>query len=488
MITRLAQHLELKDSGIEWLGSVPEHWTIERLHRSVQGCFNGIWGNEPNGHDDLTCVRVADFDRVRRRVRLAKPTVRAIATAERKHRLMRNGDLLLEKSGGGDLQPVGIVILYDHNAEAVCSNFVARMQVACHYDPNFLVYLHSHLYSIGLNVRSIKQTTGIQNLDSSSYLRERVAFPPPAEQVAIAHFLEHIDDQIRCCIRGKENLIKLLKEQKYAIINHAVTRGLDSAIRLKDSGIEWLGDMPSHWAVRRLRNTCSMRVSNVDKHKRSDELPVRLCNYIDVYKNDRIHSELDFMHATATEDEIERFRLQRGDVLITKDSETWNDIGIPAVVEDSSDDLVCGYHLALLRPLPSYLNSAYLFNVLQTVSVSHQFHVAASGVTRFGLSHNAIKSIWIPVPPVAEQVAIASFLDRVNSDIDRAAESAQQEISLLAEYRTRLIADVVTGKLDVRQAVKYTQDEGIEPIFTRSEDAGTESTEDIGSEVLETET
>ena len=487
MNTKAAQYLDMTDSGVEWLGAVPEHWTIERLHRSVQGCFSGVWGDDPNGRDDLVCVRVADFDRERWQVRLTEPTVRAIVPAERNHRLLKDGDLLLEKSGGGDLQPVGVVVKYDHNAEAVCSNFIARMGVAPQYDSNFLVYLHSHLYAIRLNVRSIKQTTGIQNLDSSSYLREQVAFPPLSEQVVIARFLGNMDEKIQCHIRTQQKLVQLLKEHKCAIINHAVIRGLDPTVRLKHSGIKWLGYMPAHWSVRRLRNTSLMRVSNVDKHKRDDEQPVRLCNYVDVYSNDRIHSELNFMHATATRDEIERFRLRCGDVLITKDSETWNDIGVPALVEDSRDDLLCGYHLALIRPSPKHLNSVYLFRTLQSVQVSRQFHVAANGVTRFGLSRNAVNSVYIPVPPVAEQVAIASFLDRANSDIDEAIKSAQQEIALLGEYRTRLIADVVTGKLDVREAVNYTKEEFDEPSTADIEANRRHSPADIGSEVPETE-
>ena len=118
----------------------------------------------------------------------------------------------------------------------------------------------------------------------------------------------------------------------------------------KPSGVPWLGDVPDHWDIRRLRRVADMRVSNVDKHVREGELPVRLCNYVDVYKNDRITQETTFMRATASVDEIERFRLEPGDILITKDSETWDDIGVPALVTESADDLICGYHLALLRP------------------------------------------------------------------------------------------------------------------------------------------
>ncbi len=180
MIADLKPYPSMKDSGVQWLGAVPEHWDVRRLGTSVHGCINGIWGNDPNGREDLPCVRVAPyFDRVRLRVKLENPTLRAIAPNERNRRLLKQGDLLLEKSGGGNLQPVGVVILYDHDVEAVCSNFVALMLVSAHCDSSYLTYLHSHLYAIRLNVRSIKQTTGIQNLDSSSYLGEPVAFPFP---------------------------------------------------------------------------------------------------------------------------------------------------------------------------------------------------------------------------------------------------------------------------------------------------------------------
>ena len=130
MIAEFKPYPAMKPSGVEWLGEVPEHWDVRRLWASVHGCINGIWGNDPNGREDLPCVRVADFDRVRLRVRLAKPTLRAIAPGERSRRLLKKSDLLLQKSGGGKLQPVGVVMLYDHDAEAVCSNFVARMPVS----------------------------------------------------------------------------------------------------------------------------------------------------------------------------------------------------------------------------------------------------------------------------------------------------------------------------------------------------------------------
>ena len=205
---------------------------------------------------------------------------------------------------------------------------------------------------------------------------------------------------------------------------------LPAYLSYRPSGVEWLGDVPTHWEVRRLRTVAEMRVSNVDKHTREDEFPVRLCNYVDVYKNDRITEAVPFMNATASWDEIERFRLERNDVLITKDSESWDDIGVPALVTETADDLLCGYHLALLRPFEEVLG-AYLALTLRSRVVAYQFHVSANGVTRYGLTHAGIQSVRIPFPPLPEQRAIVRYLDYVDRRIRRYVAAKRKLIALV---------------------------------------------------------
>jgi type I restriction enzyme S subunit len=216
----------------------------------------------------------------------------------------------------------------------------------------------------------------------------------------------------------------------------------------KDSGVPSLGEVPQLWEVRRIRNVAEMRVSNVDKHTRDGEIPVRLCNYVEVYKHDHIRNEMPFMLATASQQEIERFRLKRGDVLITKDSEVWNDVGVPALVEQQADDLICGYHLALLRPLSDRMRGDYLFRTLQSTPAAYQFHVGANGVTRYGLSHGAIKSIWLSLPPVPEQAAIVRFLNHYDRKIRRYIRTKQKLIKLLEEQKQAIIHRAVTRGLD----------------------------------------
>ncbi len=221
----------------------------------------------------------------------------------------------------------------------------------------------------------------------------------------------------------------------------------------KPSGVPWLGDVPEHWDVRRLGTIAELRVSNVDKHTREDEIPVRLCNYVDVYKNDRITNSMPFMTATASKDEIKVFRLMRDDVLITKDSGAWDDIGVPALVAESAEDLLSGYHLALFRPFKEMLG-AYLSRTLQSKGVAHQFHVRANGVTRFGLTHVGIQSVRIPLPPFTEQAAIVRYLDHADRPIRRYVSTKRKLIALLEEEKQAIINQAVTRGLDPDVSLK----------------------------------
>ena len=171
-------------------------------------------GMNPTVSTDIACVRVADFDRLTFRVDIADPTLRSIEPRLAAARALHRGDLLLEKSGGGENQPVGAVVLYDHGIPAVCSSFVARVTVAAGFDARFLTYLHAALYSLRINTRHIKQSTGIQNLDSASYLGEATGLPPEPEQRAIAAFLDRETARIDALVAKKERLIELLQEKR----------------------------------------------------------------------------------------------------------------------------------------------------------------------------------------------------------------------------------------------------------------------------------
>ncbi len=198
----------------------------------------------------------------------------------------------------------------------------------------------------------------------------------------------------------------------------------------------------------RLKTVCDYRVSNVDKVPAKNEHPILLCNYTDVYRNELITLEMDLMQTTATQAEIDRFGLAVDDVVITKDSESWDDIGVPAVVAERAPNLVCGYHLAMLRPKANVLHGRYLFRCLQAYPMKFQFERSASGVTRYGLGLDAIGGLYLPVPPMPRQRAIADYLDRETARIDALIAAKERLLGLLAEKRRALITRAVTRGLD----------------------------------------
>src|SRR6185369_14841268 len=266
---RYKRYPKYKDSKVEWLGEVPQGWRVLRLRSTVTSCQNGVWGDEPDGIHDIPCVRVADFDRTSFRVGEI-PTVRSIDPRAVAVRRLNKGDLLLEKSGGGELQPVGVVVSYDRETAAVCSNFIARMGVASGFDSRFLVYLHAALYKLRINTRSIKQSTGIQNLDSDSYLQESGAFPDLSEQRAIATFLDRETTKIDALMAKKERLIELLQEQRGALITRAVTKGLDLSVAMKNSGVDWIGDVPTQWGVSRIKFVARLRSGHTPSRQQTE--------------------------------------------------------------------------------------------------------------------------------------------------------------------------------------------------------------------------
>ena len=181
-----------------------------------------------------------------------------------------------------------------------------------------------------------------------------------------------------------------------------------------------------------------------------NEVSVRLCNYTDVYNNEFITLDLDFMQTTASEDEISKFGLRVNDVVITKDSESWDDIGVPALVRETASDLVCGYHLALLRPHKQKMDGAFLLRCLQAKPVRVQLELAANGVTRFGIPKADIGAMTLPVPPFPRQRAIADYLDRETARLDALVDAKELVLGLLAEKRRALISRAVTRGLDPR--------------------------------------
>jgi type I restriction enzyme S subunit len=203
-----------------------------------------------------------------------------------------------------------------------------------------------------------------------------------------------------------------------------------------------------------LRRVAQVKLSSVNKKSVEVERPVRLCNYTDVYYQDSITGGLDLMQATASDSDVADLHLQAGDVIITKDSESWDDIGVPSYVEETLPEVVCGYHLALLRPDLSSLVGRFLHYALMSRTGAAQFHISAQGVTRYGLTQDAIKNVVVPLPPVRQQRAIAEFLDKKTTGIDQIVEDKARLIERLEEKRQAFIRHAVSRGLDEQRPTR----------------------------------
>ncbi len=433
-----------KDSGIKWIGNIPEIWKIKKI-KYVSRVNQLALGEETDGSYEFNYIDIGNVDLEKGYSITEK--VNFLNAPSRARRIVRKGDSIVSTVR---TYLKAIAHFEEDVNDFIVSTGFAVVTPGSKLEPKFIYYI---LRSEKIIDRICALSVGVSYpaINSSDLADIAIWYPDDiSEQRCISAFLDHNTAQIDDLITKKEQMIKLLKEERAAVINQTVTKGIDPKAEMKDSGIEWLGKVPKHWEIKKLKFNAQVQFSNVNKKSEEGEIAVRLCNYVDVYYNDLITPDLDFMDATASADEIVKFHLKVGDVLLTKDSEEWSDIAIPAYVSFEEPNLICGYHLAQVRPKEQLIQGKYLFWVLSADCINYQFRIEASGVTRYGLSNYALSNSICLIPPKKEQEAIASFLDKKTVQIDAQIVLEQRSIELLNEYRTALISEAVTGKIDVR--------------------------------------
>jgi type I restriction enzyme S subunit len=407
-------------------------WEVKRLKWSVANAKNGVWGSDPAGNaNDIKCIRVADFDRVKMSV-TDIPTMRNVSMSERNGRVVSAGDLLLEKSGGGEMQPVGAVAMYLGNEAAVCSNFVARVSAAPSVDARFFLYVHAALYSCRINVRSIKQTSGIQNLDAYAYLSEYVAYPPIAMQKEIASFLDRETAEADTLVAKYERLIEILEEKRVALATRAVTKGLDPSVPVKDSGIEWIGSMPAHWDIARLGDVVSViNGYPFDSTQFNPTIGIPLVRIRDIGR--------DTTEAYYTGEFVESARLRTGELVIGMDGD-FN------VAQWRGPEALLNQRLCAIRSL-SPISERFLFYVLpMPLRIINDLTYST---TVKHLSSYDVRKIRVPLPPHNELRSVVQYLDQAWYSIERLKITCESAIKLVREHRAALINAAVTGQIDV---------------------------------------
>jgi type I restriction enzyme S subunit len=439
-----------KASGVPWLGDVPAHWTVSRLKQVCRLMYgdslsaeqripgtvpvygsNGVVGNHQASNTLGPCIvigRKGSFGKVNYS---AKPVF------------------------------------------AIDTTFFIDQRFTQH-DLRWL----NHVLG-WLKLDSISRDSAVPGLDREGAYQQQIPLPPLDEQQTIVHYLDAIDRRVRRYIRAKQRLLALLREQKQAIIHQAVTRGLDASAPLKPSGVAWLGEVPAHWEVLPVRRVIDFITSGsrgwATYYTDNGDLFVQSGNLgrsmdLDLRRVQRV----DVPEGV----EGERTRIQQDDVLICITGALTGNV---VHVKEELPPAYINQHVALLRPIRTVVHPRYLAYTLYSRSGQEQLKQSEYGGTKQGLGLDDIRNVVVALPKLSEQAQIVLELDARLEHITSAIENLSQQIALIQEYRTRLIADVVTGKVDVRAtAVALPAEAREEAAWAAGE--GEEEGEEVGEE------
>lgn len=451
MIADLKPYPAMKDSGVPWLGAVPGHWKVIP-NRAV---FAEV---KERDHPEADMLSVTITKGVIRQQALLEDTAKKDSSNLDKsaYKLVRPGDIAYNKMRAWQ----GAVGVSEYEGIVSPAYVVQRPREGA--APRYLHYLlRTPAFAKEAERWSYGITSDMWSLRPEHFKMIYSCRPPLPEQAAIVRFLDHADRRIRRYIRAKQKLIKLLEEQKQAIIHRAVTRGLDPNVRLRPSGVGWLGDVPEHWEVLPMRRRwlvtdCKhLTVPFVDD---ADGIPLASVREVQSF-------ELSLAKAKRTSENsfkslIEGGRQPRkGDLIYCRNVS----VGAAAIV-NTDEPLAMGQDVCLIRSNAE--SQRFLNYFLRSPAMQQQLALLQVGSTFNRINVADIKALVIVVPPRNEQDSIVDFLDAELAEANRTQTVATNEMSLLREYRTRLIADVVTGKLDVREAAARLplETEDLEPL------------------------
>ena len=447
MIADLKPYAEYKESGLPWLGQVPGHWDM----RPAFGAF--IPNHERNRGMKKKTVLSLSYGRI-----VIKPAEKLhglVPESFETYQIVNPGDIILRTV---DLQNdhtslrVGMV----RDRGIITSAYLAlraNAGVNANFGFQFLNVWDSSkaIYGYGSGLR--------QNLDFAHFKRMPVAVPPPAEQAAIVRFLDWANGRLERAIRAKRKVIALLNEQKQAIIHCAATRGLDPSVPLKPSGIPWLGDIPQHWEVHPLKAVCEIQ-SGITLGKDYVGQTTHEYPYLRVANVQAGHANLAVVKTIrVTKAEALRCTLQAGDVLMTEGGDP-DKLGRGCVWDAQITLCLHQNHVFAVRPNQSHLEPHFLSALMGTRYARAYFESTAKQTTNLASTNKTkIGQFAVLLPKVCEQQRILIALNEETRPVNIAISRLEREIELLREYRTRLVADVVTGKLDVRETAARLPDE-----------------------------
>ncbi len=438
-VMKLDPYPKYKDSGVMWLGKVPAHWPVV----PNRGAFTEVNDqNHPN--EEMLSVTIGRGV-VKQSTLLDDTSMKDGSKIDRSsYKLVQPGDIAYNKMRAWQ----GAIGVSSYRGIISPAYVVQRPRKG--NNPDFLHYLlRTSAFAKEAERNSYGIASDMWSLRPEHFKTIRSCLPPPDEQAAIVRYLDHADEQIQRYIAAKERLTALLEEQRQALVHQAVTRGLDPGVRLKPSGVEWMGDVPEHWSIRTLGQIAdSFRTGPFGSMLHQSDYTeggTPVINPIHI-RSGVIVEDPRCSVSEAVADRLSAHRLAQHDLIFSRRGE----LGRCALVRDRETTWLCGTGSIRVRIEYASIEPEFLIQALQVQWVGEYLSLASVGATMNNLNTGILKSVPILVPPVREQRYILEHVGRRIRAIHHAISQAHHQINLMNEYRTRLIADVVTGQLDVR--------------------------------------
>ncbi|MBD3237904.1 MAG: hypothetical protein GF330_14490 [Candidatus Eisenbacteria bacterium] len=435
---RFRPYPEYKDSGVEWLGEIPEHWEVKRL-KCVASVNDEVLAESTDPSFELSYVDISSVDSDAGITNTEELVFEKAPSRAR--RLVRDGDVVVSTVR---TYLRAIAAIEDPKPNLIVSTGFAVIRPR-QLDSSFAAYALRAPYFVE---RVVANSVGVSYpaINASELVCFPIVFPSTDEQHAIAAFLNRETARIDSLVAKKERLIELLQEKRTALITRAVTRGLDPGVPMKDSGVEWLGEIPEHWEVAPIYARYEVALGKMLDAKRvSGAHPGRYVRNVDV-QWDRVNTrnlpQMDFAPS-----ERQRYSLRHGDLLVCEGGE----VGRTAVWRGEAEE--CFYQKAIhrVRPRSGADMPRFLFYVMYATAKRGVFAAGGNPNTIDHLTAVQLRHYRFAFPPGDEQKEVAAFLDRETARLDSLITKIRSAIALLKEYRTALISAAVTGKIDVRQ-------------------------------------
>lgn len=452
MIADLKPYPEYKESGVSWLDNVPRHWDVQKP-RHIGSLLKGVGGTKEDALPaGVPCVRYGELYTTHTFF-VRKPKAFIHPDRASNYMPLRYGDVLFAASGE-TLEEIGKSAVNLIEGTAVCGGDVIILRPTVPVHAPFLGYVMDSRPSANQKATMGRGTT-VKHIYPDELKNLLFPFPPVPEQAAIVRFLDWANGRLERSIRAKRKVIALLNEQKQAVIHRAVTRGLDPSAPSKPTGSRWFPELPEHWEALTLRRVITAAIDGPHFSPRYHDSGIPFLSARNV-KTDRWNlGDAKFISQGDYAEFSKRVRPELGDVLYTKGGTT----GVARVV-DLTFAFQVWVHIAVLKLQRHRVVPAFLAYCLNSPRCHEQAQLYTRGATNQDLGLGRMKEIELPMPPtLEEQNAIVEELDARGSEFSIAISRLEREIELLREYRTRLVADVVTGKLDLREAATRLPDE-----------------------------